>query len=312
MLAFDIETMGLNKNTDAITIVSTEDFATGKTRSYEFARIMQDGCRQDYDREKNAMVQAFDAATSLCAFNGLKFDIPFMEAQFNLDKTRIVAWAAKTTDIFAFCKQKYMHTFSLNALCQVNNIPVKIASGLAAIEWAKEGKFELLREYCEADVAILNKLYRKRFVLNPRNQAVMNLQDFVCEKLYPDSEHDVGSVDGINRATLGFDAVMQDRFEQTTKHDHSTKQQMQNASVKLYSLSSPSRPSTATTQRPCHQHKALVHASHLEEDRQCPASSATLQSSPTVQKVARQRMDLLYCCVDDVGENHNSPHTSIE
>jgi hypothetical protein len=308
MLAFDIETMGLKKNTDAITIVSTEDFATGKTRSYEFARIMKDGCQQDYEREKNAMVQAFDAATSLCAFNGLKFDIPFMETQFDLDKTRIAAWAAKTTDIFAFCKHKYMHTFSLNAICQVNNIPVKIASGLAAIEWAKEGKFELLREYCEADVAILNKLYSKRYVCNPRNQAVMDLQDFVCEKLYPDSEHDVGSVHAINQAKLGFDTGIQDRVEQITKHENNTKPQMQNESVKLYSLSNPS---TATTQRPCHQDKAFVHACDLEKSRQCSVSSATLQSSSTVQKVVRQRMDLLYCCVDDVDATHDSPYTSI-
>ena len=102
MLAFDIETMGLNKNTDAITIVSTEDFATGKTRSYEFARIMQDGCRQDYDREKNAMVQAFDAATSLCAFNGLKFDIPFMEAQFNLRQDKDCCMGGQDNRHFCF------------------------------------------------------------------------------------------------------------------------------------------------------------------------------------------------------------------
>ena len=39
MLAFDIETTGLDPDHSLVTVVCTEDFATGERRAYEFARV---------------------------------------------------------------------------------------------------------------------------------------------------------------------------------------------------------------------------------------------------------------------------------
>lgn len=184
MLAFDIETTGLKPGRDKITIVCTEDFATGRRKAYEFGRLEAAGDIDGYEKAKTEMLQELSEATSLCAFNGLAFDIPFIAKTFQVDDAMVASWKEKLSDIFVYCKRMYMHTFSLNLLCQKNNVPVKISSGLQAIEWAREQNWDALKEYCEADVAILNKLYQKRHLLNPRNNALMDLKFIAKEPLY--------------------------------------------------------------------------------------------------------------------------------
>lgn len=44
------------------------------------------------------LVEAFDAADSLCAFNGVRFDIPFLHAALRLSQETTAAWLLKTTD----------------------------------------------------------------------------------------------------------------------------------------------------------------------------------------------------------------------
>lgn len=76
MLAFDIETTGLDRHSCHVTVVCTEDFHTGERRAYEFGRVSQERA-EGLEELKAQLVQALDAAPSLCAFNGLRFDIPF-------------------------------------------------------------------------------------------------------------------------------------------------------------------------------------------------------------------------------------------
>jgi hypothetical protein len=188
MLAFDIETTGLKPGRDMITIVCTEDFKTGQQKAYEFGRLQAAGDVDGYERAKSEMIEELTAATTLCAFNGLAFDIPFIAKTFQVDEDVVASWKRKLSDIFVYCKRMYMHTFSLNLLCEKNNVPVKISSGLQAIEWAREQNWDALKEYCEADVAILNKLYTKRHLLNPRNNALMDLKFIAKEPLYDNIE----------------------------------------------------------------------------------------------------------------------------
>lgn len=186
MLAFDIETTGLSAlDGHRITVICTEDFATRTKKAYEFARWQDQpeklaGLREDILRD-------FEDAPSLCAFNGHRFDLPFMAVALDIPVETVMRWKAKMTDIFELCKQKYHHTFSLNALCEINKIPVKISSGLQAIKMAADGNFDELREYCEYDVTILNNLYAKRWILNPRNHAVMDLALWTLPYVYPEA-----------------------------------------------------------------------------------------------------------------------------
>lgn len=186
MLAFDIETTGLSAlNGDVITVICTEDYHTRQKHAYEFARHRNSP--DTLQALTDTVIAAFDAAPALCAFNGHKFDIPFMATALSIPYEKVRAWKNKMTDILEHCRDKYQHTFSLNLLCEWNCIPIKISTGLAAVKMALDGEFDQLKEYCEYDVTILNNLYAKRFILNPRNNAVMDLAIW-APYLFPEAE----------------------------------------------------------------------------------------------------------------------------
>ena len=187
MLAFDIETKGLKAGRDAITIVCTEDYFTGEKKAYEFEKLLVTGDVEGYEKAKVDMLEAFNSASSLCAFNGMYFDIPFIQKTFYVSDAEALMWKRKLCDIFHTCKKKYSHTFSLNLLCQTNNVPMKISTGTAAIGMAQNQEWDALKEYCEMDVTILNNLFRKRHLLNPRNNAMMDLSFIAIDRLYSDS-----------------------------------------------------------------------------------------------------------------------------
>lgn len=189
MLSFDIETLGLKPGRDDITIVCTEDYFTGEKKAYEFARFKSEGDIDGFEKAKHDMIEAFNTCNSLCAFNGMNFDIPFIQKTFNIPDDIVMMWKDKLCDIFYSCKRQYMHTFSLNLLCEKNHVPMKISTGTAAIHMAENQQWEDLKAYCEMDVTILNNLFRKRHVLNPRNNALMDLCFFAKERLYSDSPH---------------------------------------------------------------------------------------------------------------------------
>ena len=183
MLAFDIETTGLSPAHAVVTCVCAEDFRSGKRYSFEYARIKKQSPEQLADMN-TALVCLFEEASSLCAFNGIRFDLPFMETALGIDPETIKRWKKKTSDILEKCREEYKHTFKLDLLCQCNDIVTKSSSGLQAIQWAKEGKWEDLRSYCEFDVHILCELYRKRHLINPRNQKIMDLRNWSHADVY--------------------------------------------------------------------------------------------------------------------------------
>ena len=182
MLCFDIETTGLDPRTSSITVVCTEDFATGKQTTYEFAR-----CTQDHGNHvalRLALIKAFNEARSLCAFNGVRFDIPFLAVALQLDDETQTAWMCKTSDILEQSRLRFNKTFSLNMLCEHNGIAVKSADGKQAIRMAAEGRFDDLRLYCAQDVSILCDLYRKQNLIHPRTQERFDLEAWTRTGLY--------------------------------------------------------------------------------------------------------------------------------
>ena len=177
MLAFDIETTGLDPIKCVVTIVSTEDYKTGETKHYEFSRMRKEAPDR-LEGLKSELINDFDAASSLCAFNGIQFDIPFMMVSLKLPADVVTGWVLKTTDILECSRHVHGNTFGLNLLCGANGIQLKSSSGLEAIKMANEGRWEDLREYCQDDVHILCALYRKRFLKNPRTQVIMDLREW--------------------------------------------------------------------------------------------------------------------------------------
>ena len=89
MLAFDIETTGLDPAKCKVTVVCTQDYHTGAKRVYEFARTL-DETPEEYTELIRTFVRDMDAAPALCAFNGVRFDIPFLEKAFRLPTEQAV------------------------------------------------------------------------------------------------------------------------------------------------------------------------------------------------------------------------------
>lgn len=182
MLAFDIETTGLSPNECSITIVCTQDFFTNEKRSYEFARVRAEG--GDVDKLAAELKADFDAATSLCAFNGVRFDLPFMK-QIGIERATIAEWILKTSDILEQCRLRGMPTFGLNMLCEHNKVQMKCSNGKAAIGMAERHEWSNLEVYCADDVRILCDLYRVRFLKHPRSGVLLDLKEFAHPNVYP-------------------------------------------------------------------------------------------------------------------------------
>lgn len=198
MLAFDIETTGLHPETSVVTVVCTEDFHTGIRKAYEFGRARDDN-HATRETLRKELIDAFDSAPSLCAFNGIRFDIPFLHKALQIPPKTSAGWLLKTTDILEACRLGLYgptHTFALNLLCQHNQIKVKSGNGLQAVKFAQEGRWADLLSYCTDDVRILCDLYRRRLLNNPRSYDVINLRKIAPSGIYaPDSVEESDAAD---------------------------------------------------------------------------------------------------------------------
>lgn len=183
MLAFDIETTGLSPNRSKVTVVCTEDYYTGEKKAYEFARWAGEG-QEKHDELREQLINDFNAATSLCAFNGVRFDLPFLRTALKIPDPVVASWVLKTTDILEQSRLLYKTTFSLNLLCETNQIPQKTGDGLKAIKMAESGDFDGLKDYCEDDVTILNNLYRQRHITLPKLNQVQDLGEWAHVDMY--------------------------------------------------------------------------------------------------------------------------------
>ena len=179
MLCFDIETTGLDATKCRVTVVCVEDFVTGDKQCFEFARYPE-----RFDELRDSLGLVLDEARSLCGFNAVRFDIPFLVTALKYSNARRIEWSMKTSDILEHSRHIFKSTFSLNLLCQSNDIPVKISDGCQAIKMAANGEWDDLNEYCAMDVSILCDMYRKRLVKHPRNSRIMDLQDFCRKGIY--------------------------------------------------------------------------------------------------------------------------------
>ena len=114
----------------------------------------------------------------------MRFDLPFLKTALKIPDTVVAAWVLKTTDILEQSRLLYKTTFSLNLLCETNQIPQKTGDGLKAIRMAESGDFDGLKDYCEDDVTILNNLYRQRHITLPKLNQVQDLSEWAHVDMY--------------------------------------------------------------------------------------------------------------------------------
>jgi len=181
-LCFDIETTGLDATRDEVTMVCTKDLATSEQKSYNF------GVLSSQDTSATALVQQvikdFDEADCLCAFNGIRFDFPFMQQALDIHEDIITRWVLKTVDPLEFLRLSGHRTSSLDKICIHNNIASKSSTGLRAIEMARDGLWDELEQYCQQDVSILCVLVQQRTFKHPAQDELIDLQDCMPEGVY--------------------------------------------------------------------------------------------------------------------------------
>lgn len=149
MVAFDIETHGLKPIEKPITAAAVYN-GCGLSRVFVF---------KGEDEEADMLLREeflgiLDAAPRLCAFNGIRFDIPYIIKDWGLDPARARAWVLKTVDVFEACKLGLRQTFKLSQLLAVNSLESKTGSGAEAVVLAREKKWEQLGAYCLQDTRL--------------------------------------------------------------------------------------------------------------------------------------------------------------
>jgi hypothetical protein len=180
MVAFDIETMGLDPALHAITAACLYGAMDGQRPGQQILREASDPgphvartyVFKNEDPEADlALREEFmthlDSARSLCAFNGVRFDIPFIQAAWGVPAERVRAWAIKTFDVFEACKLGLNATFSLDRLLAANSLESKTGSGLHAIQMAREGQWEALGDYCMQDTRMTYLVSSQQAILLP-------------------------------------------------------------------------------------------------------------------------------------------------
>ena len=168
MLVFDIETMGLDPSSHEVTVICTEDFHTGEKKTYNFGIL---GINEDAKRSAllETVVRDFDSATYLCAYNGIRFDLPFMQRALDVPSATVTAWVLKTVDLLEYLRLSGMPWSSLDAICLANGLATKTSSGMEAVLMAGRGNWPELEAYCAHDVLMLCSLYRRTSLVHPKN-----------------------------------------------------------------------------------------------------------------------------------------------
>ena len=174
MLAFDLETSGMDPRTNLITCAAVHDPDAGIERIFYFARL---------DEQTNSLVPnlhhaeefmaLLDAADRLCAFNGARFDLPFLQCQLAAAPERVMRWRLKLHDVFEACKLALDVTFTLKSLLELNGLPGKTGSGADAIQLALDGDWSRLGEYCLNDTRVTHRVSSLHVILLPSTRSIV-------------------------------------------------------------------------------------------------------------------------------------------
>ena len=171
MLAWDIETTGIKKETDLITVISLYDPQAGISKVLRFVDLNEDGdvCYIDeFQQRVDEFIKFMDDAETLTAFNGQSFDIPFVQIQFKIPNDKVQSWVFKSFDILDTCRKAFKRTFSLNLALEMNIAGFqKTGSGMEAVHQANRGDWESLESYCLDDSILTHKLSSLDTILCP-------------------------------------------------------------------------------------------------------------------------------------------------
>jgi DEAD/DEAH box helicase domain-containing protein len=117
----------------------------------------------------------FLQADLVVGFNIKRFDWGVLKGYSNIDFTKI-----PTLDMLDLVYEQVGFRLSLNHLSSVNLNKGKSSDGLQSLQWFKEGKIDLIIEYCKHDVAITKELFEylienRHFLYKTKNERILQI-----------------------------------------------------------------------------------------------------------------------------------------
>jgi DEAD/DEAH box helicase domain-containing protein len=114
-----------------------------------------DGQYRIYSEDKATdLVKQLMRCDQVVGFNIINFDYQVLHGYTPLDLN-----AAPTLDLMVDLEQKLGHRLSLDSLAKATLDAPKIADGMQALKWWKEGRILEIAEYCCFDVKITKELH---------------------------------------------------------------------------------------------------------------------------------------------------------
>jgi DEAD/DEAH box helicase domain-containing protein len=149
---FDLETQRLAEEVGGWSNIRNMGFAVGVTYDVNAKRYARFTESQTDD-----LIDLLYRSDYIIGFNLIRFDFEvlrpygFHPSQPILDKS---------TDLLLNLYQNLGFRISLNNLAQATLGEEKLADGLAAVRWFREGKIDKVFNYCEQDVRVTYELWR--------------------------------------------------------------------------------------------------------------------------------------------------------
>ncbi|MGB5879635.1 MAG: ribonuclease H-like domain-containing protein, partial [Thermoanaerobaculia bacterium] len=105
--------------------------------------------------EVEELVHRLEAADLVVGFNVKRFDYKVLSGYTGVDYRRTLP----TMDLLEVVHRQLGFRLGLNHLAQATLEVEKSADGLQSLEWVKQGRLDLVEDYCRRDVEILRDLY---------------------------------------------------------------------------------------------------------------------------------------------------------
>lgn len=119
-----------------------------------------------FEKDAEQLVEDLFRARRVIGYNHVGFDYRVLTAYTDRDFKK-----TKNLDLLMSLKGKLGFRLKLNDVAQATLGVEKSADGLQSLQWFKEGKMDLIEEYCKMDVEVTAKVWRfgkeKGYVLFP-------------------------------------------------------------------------------------------------------------------------------------------------
>ncbi len=173
------------------------------------------------------------AADLLIGFNIRRFDIPVLQPYISFSLSTV-----PVLDIMEEVVKNLGHRLSLDSIAQATLGQGKSGSGLDALKWFKEGRFDLIVKYCLDDVRLTKDVYE----YGKKHGRLLAVSRFGTEKLqipvfWPDRKRETGTITKI--LTEAFEKRLQVEIEYLSQNSSPKEPAQKTRRVDVYYIREP-------------------------------------------------------------------------